>query len=193
MDNSGWVFLDKSSGLFSRTAGARVARMFDVRTVGHIGTLDPMATGVLPIALGTATKMIPFIEEIGPSDKEYLFSMQFGFQTDTLDITGRIVRQDDFVPELDSVLAVLPSFVGKISQIPPAFSAVQVFGVAHTSWHVWDAMLHLPRERLKFLLWNLWGAAMRHGNFAQCAAVGHTSAPWHGILRLRPGPWPRLI
>lgn len=128
MDNSGWIFLDKSSGLFSRTAGGRVARMFGARTVGHIGTLDPMATGVLPVALGAATKMIPFIEEIGPSDKEYLFSMQFGFETDTLDITGHVTRRDDFVPDEDAVLAALPRFIGKISQTPPAFSAVHVSG-----------------------------------------------------------------
>lgn len=128
MTDSGWVFLDKASGLFSRTAGARVARLFGARTVGHIGTLDPMATGVLPIAIGSATKMIPFIEDVNPAVKEYLFSMVFGFETDTLDITGRIVRQDGFVPELGAVLAVLPGFVGKISQIPPAFSAVHVSG-----------------------------------------------------------------
>ena len=128
MDNSGWIFLDKSSGLFSRTAGGRVARMFGARTVGHIGTLDPMATGVLPVALGAATKMIPFIEEIGPSDKEYLFSMQFGFETDTLDITVHVTRRDDFVPDEEVVLAALPRFIGKISQTPPAFSAVHVSG-----------------------------------------------------------------
>ena len=70
---SGWVILDKPSGMFSRRATGRVARMFGVRTFGHIGTLDEMASGVLPIALGAATKMIPFVEEMRTKDKEYLF------------------------------------------------------------------------------------------------------------------------
>ena len=70
---SGWIILDKPSGMTSRGAGARVARMFGARTFGHIGTLDPMASGVLPIALGAATKMIPFVEDVRCADKEYLF------------------------------------------------------------------------------------------------------------------------
>ena len=87
---SGWIILDKDSGLFSRTAGGKIARMIGTKKFGHIGTLDPMASGVLPIAIGDATKMIPFIEETAPNIKEYLFSLQFGFETDTLDITGHV-------------------------------------------------------------------------------------------------------
>ena len=67
----GWIILDKESGLFSRTAGARVARLCGNKKFGHIGTLDPMASGVLPIAIGNATKMIPFVEEINEQKKEY--------------------------------------------------------------------------------------------------------------------------
>ena len=80
--------MDKPSGVFSRTAGGKIARMFGVKKFGHIGTLDPMASGVLPIALGAATKMIPFIENVSDGKKEYLFSLKFGFETDSLDITG---------------------------------------------------------------------------------------------------------
>ena len=89
---NGWIILDKPSGIFSRTAGGRVARMLGTKKFGHIGTLDPMASGVLPIAIGNATKMIPFIEDINPDIKEYMFSIRFGFETDTLDITGNVVR-----------------------------------------------------------------------------------------------------
>lgn len=124
----GWVILDKDTGLFSRTAGGRIARMLGGRTFGHIGTLDPMASGVLPIALGRATKMIPFIEDAAPNTKEYEFSLQFGFETDTLDITGRESRRDDIIPTLDSVLAALPGFIGAQSQVPPIYSAVHVDG-----------------------------------------------------------------
>ena len=105
----GWIILDKASGAFSKSAASRVARIFGTKKNGHIGTLDPMATGVLPIALGNATKMIPFLEEFCPRDKEYLFSLQFGFETDTLDITGNITVRDDFVPDEQRVKSVLPT------------------------------------------------------------------------------------
>lgn len=120
--------MDKDPGMFSRTAGGRIARMFAAKTFGHIGTLDPMASGVLPIALGAATKMIPFLEDAAPATKEYLFSMRFGFETDTLDITGRETARDGRIPARAQVLAVLPKFIGEISQIPPAYSAVHVGG-----------------------------------------------------------------
>lgn len=125
---NGWIILDKAPGLFSRTAGGRVARMLGTKKFGHIGTLDPMASGVLPIAIGDATKMIPFVEDAHSSVKEYLFSMRFGFETDSLDITGRVTRRDDFVPDNSAVTAACEKFVGNIMQTPPAYSAVHVDG-----------------------------------------------------------------
>lgn len=125
----GFIILDKESGLFSRTVGGRVARMFETKKFGHIGTLDPMASGVLPIAIGGATKMIPFIEDINSNKKEYLFSCQFGFETDTLDITGHEIARDDNVPTVDMVASVIPKLIGKIMQTPPLYSAVHVDGV----------------------------------------------------------------
>lgn len=125
----GFIILDKDSGLFSRTAGGRVARMFGTKKFGHIGTLDPMASGVLPIALGGATKMIPFIEDVNSNIKEYFFSCQFGFETDTLDITGREIVRDNIVPTSEDVLSVLPKMIGKIMQTPPIYSAVHIDGV----------------------------------------------------------------
>ena len=125
----GFIILDKDSGLFSRTAGGRIARMFGIKKFGHIGTLDPMASGVLPIALGGATKMIPFIEAVNSNVKEYFFSCQFGFETDTLDITGHEIARDNIVPTTDMVLSVIPKMIGKIMQVPPIYSAVHVDGV----------------------------------------------------------------
>lgn len=126
---SGWIILDKDSGLFSRTAGGRVARMLGVKKFGHIGTLDPMATGVLPIAIGDATKMIPFVEDINPSVKEYLFSCQFGFETDTLDITGTEIQRTDVIPTETDITNAISKMVGKIQQVPPMYSAVHVDGM----------------------------------------------------------------
>ncbi len=125
---SGWIILDKSSGLFSRTAGARVARIFGERKFGHIGTLDPMASGVLPIAIGDATKMIPFVEDVADSVKEYEFSCVFGIDTDTLDITGAVLDRNDDRPNESDVLAALPKLMGTIAQVPPIYSAVHVGG-----------------------------------------------------------------
>lgn len=124
----GWIILDKASGLFSHTAGRRVARMFGTKKFGHIGTLDPMATGVLPIAIGAATKMIPFVEDAHAPIKEYLFSIRFGFETDTLDITGHETYRDDIIPSQASVVSALGQFIGDIMQTPPAYSAVHVSG-----------------------------------------------------------------
>jgi tRNA pseudouridine55 synthase len=125
---SGWVILDKDSGLFSRTAGGKIARMIGTKKFGHIGTLDPMASGVLPIAIGDATKMIPFVEEISPNVKEYLFSLQFGFETDTLDITGHEIARNNIIPTESEVKSILPKLIGKIAQIPPQYSAIHVNG-----------------------------------------------------------------
>jgi len=128
---NGWIILDKTPGVFSRTAGARVARMFGEKKFGHIGTLDPMASGVLPIAIGAATKMIPFVENVADARgavKEYMFSMRFGVETDTLDITGQETRRNDIVPSAAAVRAALPTFIGEISQIPPLYSAVHISG-----------------------------------------------------------------
>ncbi|MBO5833830.1 MAG: tRNA pseudouridine(55) synthase TruB [Alphaproteobacteria bacterium] len=125
---SGWIILDKDSGLFSRTAGGRIASMIGTKKFGHIGTLDPMATGVLPIAIGDATKMIPWVEEQNPHIKEYLFSCQFGFETDTLDITGTEIARTDKVPSESDVLGAIGQLVGDIMQVPPAYSAIHVNG-----------------------------------------------------------------
>ncbi len=123
-----FVLLDKPAGMFSRTAGGRVARMIGIKKFGHIGTLDPMASGVLPIAIGDATKMIPFVEDAAPDAKEYLFGVQFGFETDTLDITGSVVRRNDVIPDENAVRAVLADFIGETDQVPPMYSAVHVAG-----------------------------------------------------------------
>ena len=128
MNTSGWIILDKDSGLFSRTAGGRIARMLGTKKYGHIGTLDPMATGVLPIAIGDATKMIPFVQDLNSHIKEYFFSCQFGFETDTLDITGREIARNDIIPSESDVRMALSKLIGKIMQTPPMYSAVHVDG-----------------------------------------------------------------
>ncbi len=122
---SGWINLDKPYDLGSTQAVSRVRRLFDAQKAGHAGTLDPLATGILPIALGEATKTVPFLVD---ADKTYRFTIAWGETTATLDREGEVVAQSDVRPTADQVEALLPRFVGEIEQIPPAYSAIKVDG-----------------------------------------------------------------
>jgi tRNA pseudouridine55 synthase len=122
---SGWVVLDKPQGLGSTQAVARVRRAFEAQKAGHAGTLDPMATGILPIALGEATKTVPYLVD---SDKGYRFTIAWGASTASFDADGAVTATSGVRPAPAAVEAALGDFVGEISQIPPAFSAVKVDG-----------------------------------------------------------------
>ncbi len=122
---SGWVNLDKPYDLGSTSAVTRVRRLFDAQKAGHAGTLDPLATGVLPIALGEATKTVPFMMD---ADKAYRFTIEWGRTTATYDREGETLAESDVRPTAAEVEALLPQFVGEISQVPPAYSAIKVDG-----------------------------------------------------------------
>jgi tRNA pseudouridine55 synthase len=122
---SGWINLDKSYDLTSTHAVSRVRRAFNAQKGGHAGTLDPLATGVLPIALGEATKTVPFLMD---ADKTYRFTIAWGRTTTTLDREGETTDSSDVRPDVEAVRAALPAFVGEIDQVPPAFSAIKVDG-----------------------------------------------------------------
>lgn len=118
--------MDKDSGAKSRRAGNQIRKMSGAESFGHIGTLDPMASGVLPIALGEATKMIPYMPG---GRKVYEFSIVFGIKTDTDDIMGNILMRSPVKPGTTGIKKALEGFHGKIMQVPPAYSAVHVDGV----------------------------------------------------------------
>jgi tRNA pseudouridine55 synthase len=122
---SGWICLDKPYDLTSTYAVSRVRRTFNAQKAGHAGTLDPLATGVLPIALGEATKTVPFLVD---ADKAYRFTIAWGRTTATYDREGETLAESDVRPTLAQVEALLPRFVGEIQQVPPAFSAIKVDG-----------------------------------------------------------------
>ena len=121
----GWVWLDKPLEMGSTEAVTRVRRLFNANKAGHAGTLDPLATGVLPIALGEATKTVPFMME---ARKAYRFMIQWGVSTDSVDREGREIGRSDVRPTVEAVRAALPAFVGEIQQVPPAFSAIKING-----------------------------------------------------------------
>jgi tRNA pseudouridine55 synthase len=122
---SGWICLDKPYDLTSTHAVSRVRRLFNAQKAGHAGTLDPLATGILPIALGEATKTVPFLVD---SDKTYRFTIEWGRTTTTLDREGETTAESDVRPDRAAIEAALPAFVGEISQVPPAYSAIKVDG-----------------------------------------------------------------
>ena len=122
---SGWIALDKPYDLGSTQAVSRVRRLYEAQKAGHAGTLDPLATGVLPIALGEATKTVPFLMD---ADKGYRFVVEWGATTTTQDREGEIVERSDVRPTPEAVAEALKSFVGDIQQVPPAYSAIKVDG-----------------------------------------------------------------
>lgn len=126
----GWIILDKPHGLGSTQAVSAVKRALRQSgagkwKVGHGGTLDPLATGVLPIAVGEATKLAGRMLD---SDKIYDFTIRFGAQTDTLDLEGAVIAESDVLPTVAALEAVLPTFTGAIEQAPPAYSAILIDG-----------------------------------------------------------------
>jgi tRNA pseudouridine55 synthase len=121
----GWLVFDKPQGMTSTQAVTRVRRLYQAEKAGHAGTLDPLATGVLPIALGEATKTVPFAVE---GTKEYRFTIRCGAETDTDDAEGKVVARSDKRPTRVEIEAALPGFTGEIEQIPPRYSAVRVDG-----------------------------------------------------------------
>jgi tRNA pseudouridine55 synthase len=124
-DVNGWLVLDKGVGMTSTHAVAVAKRAFNAKKAGHAGTLDPLASGILPIALGEATKTVPFVMD---GRKSYVFTIAWGVETDTDDSEGKPVQATNRIPERDEVEALLPRFTGTIEQVPPRFSAIKVQG-----------------------------------------------------------------
>ncbi len=121
----GWLIVDKPQGLTSTDVVNRVRRAFDARKAGHGGTLDPLATGLLPIAFGTATKTVPYVMD---GTKIYHFTLRFGDARDTDDADGKTIETSDIRPTDDQIRAALVAFRGDIMQVPPAYSAIKVAG-----------------------------------------------------------------
>jgi tRNA pseudouridine55 synthase len=122
---NGWLILDKPISMTSTQAVGAVRRAFDAQKAGHAGTLDPLATGVLPIALGEATKTVPFAVD---GAKAYRFTVRWGAETDTDDAEGKVVATADTRPTPATITAALSAFIGEIQQRPPAFSAIKIDG-----------------------------------------------------------------
>ncbi len=122
---SGWVILDKPLGIGSTQCVAKIKWLYKAAKAGHAGTLDPLATGMLPIALGEATKTVPYVMD---GAKTYRFSVKWGAETNTDDLEGEITNTSASRPDEAAIVALLPSYTGEIEQVPPLFSAVKING-----------------------------------------------------------------
>ena len=125
LDISGWIVLDKPVGMTSTHAVSAVRRLLNAKKAGHAGTLDPLASGILPLAFGEATKTVPYVVD---GEKAYRFTVRWGIETDTDDTEGRPVGTSKRRPSADEIAAVLPRFIGRIEQVPPKYSAIKVDG-----------------------------------------------------------------
>jgi tRNA pseudouridine55 synthase len=121
----GWVILDKPVGMTSTQGVGLVKRLFNAKKAGHAGTLDPLASGLLPIALGEATKTVPFVMD---GRKVYRFTVKWGEETETDDTEGAVSARSAVRPTQEAVLALLPHYTGTISQVPPQYSAIKIDG-----------------------------------------------------------------
>lgn len=122
---SGWVILDKPKGMGSTEAVSKIKWLFNAEKAGHAGTLDPLASGMLPIALGEATKTVPYVMD---GTKVYQFNVAWGEERNTDDLEGEVTKTSDKRPTREEILAVLPQYVGVIMQTPPQFSAIKING-----------------------------------------------------------------
>nr|WP_319385345.1 tRNA pseudouridine(55) synthase TruB [uncultured Roseibium sp.] len=122
---NGWLVLDKPYGITSNEALGKIKRIFSPQKVGHAGTLDPRASGLLPVAFGEATKTVPFVMD---GRKVYRFEVTWGTETDTDDTEGEVIATSEARPEAETIAALLADFTGTIMQVPPKFSAIKVAG-----------------------------------------------------------------
>ncbi|WP_158812659.1 tRNA pseudouridine(55) synthase TruB [Methylocapsa sp. S129] len=141
---NGWVCLDKPIGLTSTQAVAQLKYLFNAKKAGHAGTLDPLASGVLPIAFGEATKTVPIVQD---GVKIYRFGVKWGEETDTDDAEGRVIAASELRPDPAAISAQLPRFIGVISQVPPIYSAIKIAGErAYDLAREGAALVMAPRE-----------------------------------------------
>ncbi len=124
-DVNGWLVIDKPQGMGSTNVVGKTRYLMHANKNGHTGTLDPFATGVLPIAFGEATKLVNFVTD---GEKEYEFVVKWGEQTKTDDTESEVIARSNKIPTHEEILAAIPHFIGKITQVPPAYSAIKIDG-----------------------------------------------------------------
>ena len=147
----GIIIMDKPEDFTSFDMVAKLRRLLGTRKVGHAGTLDPMATGVLPIFVGRATKCCDILPD---QNKRYTATFELGYTTDTLDATGRVLTRTPVQAGKAQVQAALEQFRGEIMQLPPMYSAIQING--RTTWHGRESRLSGKSVQSPSIIWSCW-------------------------------------
>ncbi len=174
----GWLVLDKPADLTSTQAVSKVRRLFDARKAGHAGTLDPMATGVLPIAFGEATKTVSYAMD---GAKRYRFAIAFGEARDSDDSEGQVVATSPVRPDPAAVADVLGRFTGEIEQVPPAFSAIKIAGERAYDLARDGETVNLAPRRIRIDALDL--VAVPDGDHVVLEAVSGKGAYMRGLAR----------
>ena len=143
---NGWIILDKPQNISSNQALRKIQYELHAKKAGHIGTLDPFATGVLPLAFGEATKLIPYLEG---NTKTYEFELEFGTTTTTLDTEGEICEISNNIPSLQELTNILPQFIGNITQTPPKYSAIHINGKRAYDLARSNQEFEIPQRQIK--------------------------------------------
>ena len=177
-DISGWVNLNKPAGMTSNDALMKLKRALNYPKIGHAGTLDPLASGVLPIALGEATKLVSFMMD---DDKVYLYTVTWGEQRTTDDSEGEVMVSSDVRPTEDQIKAVLPDFIGEIMQKPPTFSAIKVDGQRAYDLARSGQEFDLPARPINVYTLELISVQSDRATFGLSVAKAPMCAPWPAI------------
>lgn len=185
---NGIIVLDKPGGFTSFDAVAVLRGLTHQKKIGHTGTLDPMATGVLPVLLGRAAKAASLLPD---TDKEYRARFRLGERRDTGDVTGQVVAESAAPVSREALEQVLPRFTGEISQVPPMYSAVSVGGSGFTSWPGRAWRWSVPPEKFTFpgWCWNPTTPKAGKGSWRWLAPREPISAPSSRICRRLPDLW----
>ncbi|MDB3914766.1 tRNA pseudouridine(55) synthase TruB, partial [Alphaproteobacteria bacterium] len=122
---NGWIIVDKQAGITSRQVVTKISKILNLKKVGHGGTLDPLATGILPIAIGEATKVISLVQS---KEKKYAFIIKWGASTETDDSEGKVLEISKTRPTHKDITSILNCFIGNVFQKPPLYSAIKING-----------------------------------------------------------------
>ena len=152
-DINGWLIVDKPRDIGSTQVVNLTRRLFNAKKNGHAGTLDPFATGILPIAFGEATKLLPYVTD---GRKEYEFVVQWGKATDTGDSEGKIVSESDKIPDREEILAVIPQFVGRSIRCRRLIRPLKSTAGGLMLWRAAAKKSAFPSGRWKFMPWSCW-------------------------------------
>ena len=149
---NGWLIINKDIGISSAKVINKIKKLMDIKKAGHAGTLDPLASGVLPVAIGEATKTIKYAMI---SEKSYEFEISWGVETATHDLEGEILRKSKIRPSKQEIINALPNFVGKIMQKPPRYSAIKIAGVRSYKLARNSIAVDIPKREIFIKSFNL--------------------------------------